>query len=113
MEIYLLQNTVFAYFFSLFHRTSSNQETSSETVPTAAEGEQYYEVANKNSSIESKETEETVDDEYYWSIPCNIDEASSSEDDEQAEAVTFSEKGDKRCYGSTTWEEDYKWLYYS
>ena len=43
----------------------------------------------------------------------DIDEASSSEDDEQAEAVTFSEKEDKSCYGSTTWEEDYKWLYYS
>ena len=112
MEIYLLRNTVFAYFFSFFHRTSSNQETSSETVPTAAEGEQHNEDANKNSSTESKETEETVDDEYYWSILSDIEEASSSEDDEQAEAVTFSEKGDKRCYSSTT-GEDYKWLYYS
>ena len=60
MEIYLLQNTVFAYVFSFFHRTSSNQEISSETVPAAAEGEQHNEDANKNSSTESKETEETV-----------------------------------------------------
>ena len=28
-------------------------------------------------------------------------------------AVTFLEKGDKRCYNSITWEEDCKWLYYS
>ena len=60
MEIYLLQNTVFAYFFSFFHRTSSNQETSPETVPTAAEGEQHNEDANKNSSTEFKETEDAL-----------------------------------------------------
>ena len=66
-------------------------------------------------TTENENTKENTDDEEdseYWNIPREIDESSDS-DEEIAPMVLSSQRSDKRCYGSSKYEDDHQWLYYS
>ena len=63
--------------------------------------------------ISQFEAEQELIDEEYWNIPNeNID----SDEDGEGEFLIqkkIAEKSDKRYYGSSKYEEDYQWLYFS
>ena len=48
------------------------------------------------------------DGEEYWNTQQDIEES-----EEETEPMMLDEKGDKRCYGSTRYIEDHRWLYFS
>ena len=58
------------------------------------------------------ENEDTSTDYEYWNIPREIEESSASE--EECTALSFaSERADKQLAGSSSYEDDYQWLYFS
>ena len=59
--------------------------------------------------VDEHEEDSIENDEEYWNTPPNIDDSSGSEEEKGIILNTWS---DKRCYGSSKYEEDH-WLYFS
>ena len=60
--------------------------------------------------VDEHEEDSIEIDEEYWNTPQNIDDSSGSEEEE---GIILNTRSDKRCYGSSKYEKDHKWLYFS
>ena len=69
-----------------------------------------------SSSIIDLAVEPELENEIYWNIPSekisDSEEGSSDQQDFMTEKCKV-EKSDKRYYGSSSYEEDFSWLYFS
>ena len=59
--------------------------------------------------VDEHEEDSIENDEEYWNTPRNIDDFSWSEEEE---GIILNTRSDKRCYGSSKYEKDHKWLYF-
>ena len=94
---------------------SSRADTSQheKVVQESTEGQQEENMCHKSLDNEGLgENEEISTDYEYWSMPREIEESSASEED--CSPGTFaSERTDKRLASSSSYEDDYQWLYFT
>ena len=104
---------------SMFHFSSgadaSHYEKYVQESTESQQGENMCHERLDNESVGDEslgENEDISTDYEYWNIPREIDESSASE--EECTPVPFaSERADKRLAGSSSYEDDYQWLYFS
>ena len=60
--------------------------------------------------VDEPEEDSIENDQENWSTPRNIVYSFGSEEEE---VIILNTRSDKRCYGSSKYEEDHKWLYFS
>ena len=70
-------------------------------------------LANESVANESLGENEDISTDYeYWNIPTEVEDSSASEDG--CNLVPFAlERADKQSVGSSSYEDDYQWLYFS
>ena len=103
----------------MFHFSSGADISQLEKdVKESAEGQQGKNMCHESlyhGSVGVKsldENEDTSTDHEYWNIPGETEESSASE--EKCTALPFaSERADKQLAGSSSYEDDYQWLYFS